>query len=38
VLYEDLIAISLAKGQDERYPDAQAMAAALEAAARQLPP
>ena len=36
-IFEDLIAISLAKHQDERYPDALAMAAALEAAARQLP-
>ena len=36
-IFDDIMAIALAKHQDDRYPDALAMAAALEAAARQLP-
>ena len=36
--FEDVLAVALAKHQDDRYPDALAMAAALEHAAAALPP
>ena len=37
-IFDELMEIALAKYQDERFPDATAMAAALEQAARELPP